>query len=277
MVIINGFEDFKKLVYENKIISPYIWKENYYLKYKDVFDAMLEYLYHFSLDELLNIIKNVDFKELLIKGEISIKNNLIEEIVCLIKKCKNLLNFDDEFLLYFLVGLGHIDGTSLLTKDGTPFLYFGLERISFSNLNFLVPHEFNHLVRLSKFKSIKEKLKFKDYLIYEGLATYFSIYFNNFEINKKSEALSLFIPENILEYLYQNENIIMNEILEIIDKDMNNEIMFEYFTYDGEKKFKKGYFAGLKIIENLINSGFDIKNLTSIETDKILELFFQNI
>lgn len=145
------------------------------MKYKDVFDAMLEYLYHFSIDELLNIVKNVDFKELLIKGEISIKNNLIEEIVCLIEKCKKLLNFDDEFLLYFLVGLGHVDGTSLFTKDGTLFLYFGLERISSSNLNFLVPHEFNHLVRLNKFKSIIEKLKVKDYLVYEGLATYFSI------------------------------------------------------------------------------------------------------
>lgn len=105
----------------------------------------------------------------------SIENNLIEKIIFIIEKFNKILKIQEDFYLYFLVGLGHIDGTSLLTKNGEPFLYFGLERINYSNLNLLVSHEYNHLARLSTFKSLVEKMKFKDYLISEGLATYFSM------------------------------------------------------------------------------------------------------
>lgn len=67
----------------------------------------------------------------------------------------------------------------------------------------------------------------------------------------------------------------MNETLKSLDKEMNNEIMLECFTYDGEKRFKKGYFAGLKIIEKLVNNNEDIKKLTFKNTDEILNLFFK--
>jgi uncharacterized protein YjaZ len=274
MKLINGFDDFKKLVEENEQMIPKIWIDKYYSKYKDIFDAMLKYLYHLNINDLMKIVENIDFKHLYYKAQLSIENNLTEKVILLIKKCNKILKINEKFNVYFLVGLGHVDGTSLLIKDYKPFIYFGLERLHHTNLNYLVPHEFNHLARLSKFKFLKEKLKFKDYLIYEGLATYFSIYFNKLEINRKIEAEALFLPEETIDYLYKNKEDILKEIKEVLEFEMNNKLMIEFFTYDKEKNFKKGYFAGLKIIEKLINNGEDIKILTFKETDEILKKYY---
>lgn len=56
---------------------------------------------------------------------------------------------------------------------------------------------------------------------------------------------------------------------------MNNEIMFEYFTYDGEKRLKKGYFIGLKLIENVLKKGFNIKELTYMDSEKIVDIYLK--
>ena len=118
-------------------------------------------------------------------------------------------------------------------------------------------------------------LKVIDYIIFEGLATYFSLYFNNLEINKENEAKSLIIPIDVLEKLYENEDKIKNEIFNLIQNDMNNQIMFEYFTFDGEKILKQGYFLGLKIIENIINKGYDIQHLTTLNSEEILKIYYK--
>jgi len=107
------------------------------------------------------------------------------------------------------------------------------------------------------------------------LATYFSLYFNNLEINKENEAKSLIIPIDVLEKLYENEDKIKDEIFNLIHNDMNNQIMFEYFTFDGEKRLKQGYFIGLKIIENIINKGYDIQHLTTFNSEEILKIYYK--
>lgn len=58
MKLINGFKDFEKLIINNDLITTEIWKVNYYLKYNQVFDEMLKYLYHLSIDDLLKLINN---------------------------------------------------------------------------------------------------------------------------------------------------------------------------------------------------------------------------
>jgi uncharacterized protein YjaZ len=198
---------------------------------------------------------------------------LIDKVLELIKKGVKILDFYEDFNVYFLVGLGHVDGTSLL--DEKPFIYFGLERLNSLNLDFLVPHEFNHLVRLSKMKDRNKNLKVIDYIIFEGLATYFSLYFNNLEINKENEAKSLIIPIDALEKLYENEDKLKDEIFNLIHNDMNNQIMFEYFTFDGEKRLKQGYFIGLKIIEDVVKKGYDIQHLTTLDSNDILKIYYK--
>jgi uncharacterized protein YjaZ len=200
-------------------------------------------------------------------------NDLIDKVLELIKKGVKILDFYEDFNVYFLVGLGHVDGTSL--PDDKPFIYFGLERLNSLNLDFLVPHEFNHLVRLSKMKDRNKNLKVIDYIIFEGLATYFSLYFNNLEINKENEAKSLIIPIDALEKLYENKDKIKDEIFNLIHNDMNNQIMFEYFTFDGEKRLKQGYFIGLKIIEDVVNKGYNIQHLTTLNSEEILTIYYK--
>jgi len=273
MNVIVGFEDFKNLIKDNEKITKENWKENYYSKYKEVFDAMLKYLYFMNLDDFLKFIENINFNEILKSSEDAMNNNLIDKVLELINKGMKILDFYEDFNIYFLVGLEHVDGTSL--PDDKPFIYFGLERLNSLNLDFLVPHEFNHLVRLFKMKDKINSLKVIDYIIFEGLATYFSLYFNNLEINKENEAKSLIIPIDVLEKLYENEDKIKNEIFNLIHNDMNNQIMFEYFTFDGEKRLKQGYFIGLKIIENVVNRGYDIQQLTTLDSTDILKIYYK--
>ncbi|HON83909.1 MAG TPA: DUF2268 domain-containing putative Zn-dependent protease, partial [Caldisericia bacterium] len=165
--------------------------------------------------------------------------------------------------------------TSLMSDK--PFLYFGLERLINENINILIPHEFNHLVRNFKYREFDtRKLKFKDYMIYEGIATYFSIYFNKLDINPKDEAMALFIPQEKFEILNKNEDEIRKDIMNLLNMEMDNQIMMNYFTYDGDKKLKQGYYIGLKIIEELVSLGHNIVDLTYMDSDDILNLYFKN-
>ena len=270
-----GFEELKDLYNESKKITKEIWKERYYSKYKKVFDAMLKYLYFSDLDNLLNCVEITDFDKLIKNSEKAIKNGYISKILSLIERAKEVLNFNEDFDIYFLIGFNHIDGTSLMSDK--PFLYFGLERLINENINILVPHEFNHLVMNFKYKEFDtRKLKFKDYMIYEGIATYFSIYFNKLDINPKDEAMALFIPQEKFEILNKNEDEIRKDIMNLLNMEMNNQIMMNYFTYDGDKKLKQGYYIGLKIIEKLVSLGHNIVDLTYMDSDDILNLYFKN-
>ncbi len=270
-----GFEELKDLYNESKKITKEIWKERYYSKYKKVFDAMLKYLYFSDLDNLLNCVEITDFDKLIKNSEKAIKNGYISKILSLIERAKEFLNFNEDFDIYFLIGFNHIDGTSLMSDK--PFLYFGLERLINENINILVPHEFNHLVMNFKYKEFDtRKLKFKDYMIYEGIATYFSIYFNKLDINPKDEAMALFIPQEKFEILNKNEDEIRKDIMNLLNTEMNNQIMMNYFTYDGDKKLKQGYYIGLKIIEKLVSLGHNIVDLTYMDSDYILNLYFKN-
>lgn len=270
-----GFEELKDLYNENKKITKEIWKERYYSKYKKVFDAMLKYLYFSDLDNLLNCVEITDFDKLIKNSEEAIKNGYISKILSLIERAKEVLNFNEDFDVYFLIGFNHINGTSLMFDK--PFLYFGLERLINENINILVPHEFNHLVMNFKYKKIDtRKLKFKDYMIYEGIATYFSIYFNKLDINPKDEAMALFIPQEKYEILNKNEDEIRKDIMNLLNMEMNNQIMMNYFTYDGDQKLKQGYYIGLKIIEELVSLGHNIVELTYMDSDDILNLYFKN-
>ena len=270
-----GFEELKDLYNESKKITKEIWKERYYSKYKKVFDAMLKYLYFSDLDNLLNCVEITDFDKLIKNSEKAIKNGYISKILSLIERAKEVLNFNEDFDIYFLIGFNHIDGTSLMSDK--PFLYFGLERLINENINILVPHEFNHLVMNFKYKEFDtRKLKFKDYMIYEGIATYFSIYFNKLDINPKDEAMALFIPQEKFEILNKNEDEIRKDIMNLLNTEMNNQIMMNYFTYDGDKKLKQGYYIGLKIIEKLVSLGHNIVDLTYMDSDYILNLYFKN-
>ncbi len=270
-----GFEELKDLYNESKKITKEIWKERYYSKYKKVFDAMLKYLYFSDLDNLLNCVEITDFDKLIKNSEKAIKNGYISKILSLIERAKEFLNFNEDFDIYFLIGFNHIDGTSLMSDK--PFLYFGLERLINENINILVPHEFNHLVMNFKYKEFDtRKLKFKDYMIYEGIATYFSIYFNKLDINPKDEAMALFIPQEKFEILNKNEDEIRKDIMNLLNMEMDNQIMMNYFTYDGDKKLKQGYYIGLKIIEELVSLGHNIVDLTYMDSDDILNLYFKN-
>jgi len=155
-----GFEELKTLYNENKKITKENWKEKYYLKYKKVFDAMLKYLYFTDLDNLLNYVETTNFDKLIKNSDEAIKNGYIPKILSLIDRAKEILNFNEDFDVYFLIGFNHIDGTSLMSDK--PFLYFGLERLIDANIKILVPHEFNHLVRNFRYKEFDtKKLKFK--------------------------------------------------------------------------------------------------------------------
>ncbi|MGB9749790.1 MAG: DUF2268 domain-containing putative Zn-dependent protease [Caldisericia bacterium] len=274
MRVFVGLDDIKNLVQPDGKINKRNWEKCYYSKYKKVFDNMLKYLYFSNLETLLQFVENTDFKNLIEKSERAIKEGYIEKILNLIEKSNKILKFNGVFDLYLLVGLSHVDGTAFIGE--IPILYFGLERILDSDINFLVPHEFNHLVRevrVFKKNVNMASLKFKEYLIFEGLATYFSIYVNDLKIDKESESKALFLPVEKLDYLYENEKEIFKEIFLSLDEEMNQNLFMEYFTYDGKDRLKFGYFVGLKIIEKLAENELKIVDLTNMDSEEILKIY----
>lgn len=273
-----GIDSFRNTIEKSKKLGKWVaWKENYYSEYKDVFDAQLFYLYMFEIDDLKPLIESSDFDTLLQTASRYYESNPFQRMKSLIERSAHLLSFTDEFSTYFLVGLGHIDGTALPYKN--PILYFGLERLPYANLDILVPHEMNHLVRFATLKNEfppGERFTIKQLVVAEGLATIFPLILHGKSLSEEHVKKALMITDNDYSKLQHHKEKIINEIFNVWDNVITQQTMEQYFMVNNNTEYKKaGYYVGALIIMELLAQGFKIEDLTKMKTDVMIAKYIE--
>ncbi len=192
----------------------YSWRNYYFPHYQNVFSAMLHIFWRKNVDEARDMVEAMDFDRFLVNANKFIKDKGMNKTRELLASCRNSCDADNDFDVYFLIGFGSIDGTSLPLEEG-PVLYFGLEMYrSLEQLEYFVPHEYNHLVRMTALPEVFEEIttvKCKQLTIMEGLGTLFPLLLKGKEITPLSVVEAGMMPKDVGEYCYKNEKEYMKK------------------------------------------------------------------
>lgn len=281
MDIVSGVDDFEHCVQLAKEQGKWrAWREYYFESYRHVFDPMLEYLYMCPLEDVKPIVERMDFAQTLGNARRFVRDRGAEWVERLLDESERQCSVDSPYDVYLLVGPGRVDGTALPAE--TPFLYFGLELYdSPSQLWFLVPHEYNHLVRLTSLLgqgAIElDTISVGELVILEGLGTLFPLVLHGREIGPTSIVEAGMMGRDGAEYCLQHEERLFHEIQEIWDVQLTPELMRSYFSsVSGRREGrpeKIAYYVGSRRVGDLLNGGHDICQLTRMPTDDIVELW----
>lgn len=276
-MIVVSIDDFRKCAELSKQIGKWqAWHEHYFPKYKGVFSPMLKYLYRCNVTDLKDTVDNFDFDQALGVASKFFQDDGLSLTESLLSKSKDKCGFEQDYDLYLLIGLGQVDGTSLPAEK--PFLYFGIERyVSPARLKYLVPHEYNHLVRLwSVYKGElrEENFCLGDMVTTEGLAVIFSAIVANDGFSVEN---ALLMPKEDIGFCREHREELLVEIQEHWNKPFTSELMSAYMTGSNEWKNGKptriGYFVGSQIVSAVLAKGYDICALTKMPTAEIMGLF----
>ncbi|OCA81650.1 hypothetical protein A8F94_22570 [Bacillus sp. FJAT-27225] len=277
MKIIYGFEDFKHVIHnmKQKEEKDASWLE-YYKNYKHVFDAIFENLYMTDAETIRKtIIPNVNFYGLANTAEESVKAHDEAKITKIVEACKRYFHFNTEFNVYALVGFGHIDGTAI-SSSNAPFMYLGLERLVNIDVEQLIQHEFNHLVRFSTLNELNDgrSMTVGQLVIAEGLATLTPLVMNQMDVSETALQKMLFLDPYQYSHLKDNFDLIEQEIKHDFYNVLTPERMAKYFMMNEDSKYgKAGYFFGMHIILTLLNRGWDLRDLTYLDSELICDEF----
>jgi uncharacterized protein YjaZ len=247
----------------------------YYNEYKEAFDVLFQKLYMIEIHQLEPMINNIDFEELLTNAEKGMNKYPLSYIEKIVKKCVHYFDFKADFNLFLLVGLGHIDGAAPPSRK--PFLYLGLERLVNTDINVLIPHEFNHLVRFHSLRHIEQidTLTVKQLIIAEGLATITPLIMNAVELNDDQYAKALMLSKDDYAQLQSEFCQIEQEIQQDLHHTLTPALVEKYFMANVESTLprKSGYYYGLHIIKTLIKNGASLEYLTYEKTNTIFSLY----
>lgn len=274
MAIINMLDDFRVLVEESKQIGKWDAFKAYYGKYTKLWDSIVAYLYMINLEGLEPTIETIDFEQLLLQVE---KNrHQIDEIISLVQKAVEDLGFTEEYDLYIGAGLGHVNGTSLLGDK--PIIYFGIECIGDSDMEYLVPHQVSHMIRGFYTKSINSNA-FEERVITEGIGTIYPILFNKCPIDVEHMAKALIMPRDTVERLLAQEVDLTREVFKKMEFTITPELMRKFFVYNPTEKEETltGYFIGMRIIERLVEKGVTIQKIITLSADKIISKYQETL
>lgn len=260
------------------------WYENYYLKYKQVFDYQLETLYMSDICLFEELVHNMDFEEIQVKIDEIEKNIKIEQFDKVINKSIETLGYKGKFEIYLLYGFGHVNGTAGQFK--LPFVYYGLENFRSENFMYVIPHEINHMVRFDtlqlhkKYASIQE-MSVADILVNEGLGVTFPLILDkeNKVFDENEFRKSIGVREEQFKRLLLNEKKYLLGIREIWDKKITKEIWENWFVINNSSvgiTSGIGYFIGGKIVQSLIKHGVSIEELTKLPSDDVVKMYREN-
>lgn len=269
MNIIDMTYDFKEVCKSIKNSDNQTAFESYYKKYKSIFDSQIYGLYRMSYDEFKALVQSTDFSKILERVN-KVDNKIIEKIKDKVIESVKDLGFSEDFDLYLGVGLGHICGAAL--PNDKPMIYFGLECLEGQDIDYLIPHEVNHMVRINSIKDINLD-SFLERVISEGLGVIYPLVLNKFSFDNYNISKTLGISQEQLEILNLYEGEIKTKVINNIYENINYQLNDEFFTIKAgaNRAVALGYYIGFRIIENALNRGYSIKDLTILNVSKFID------
>ncbi len=186
---------------------------------------------------------------------------------------------------FVLLGLGRTDGCVVFTGEG-PALFLGVDTYpGGDHLPDLVAHEYNHVVRLScrevapgqvdEDAGLFAGLTVGDLTVMEGLAVAFPLCLRGEKVTRYAVSEAGFMDEGAVELCLESEQQIRREIHNVWGEPLSENLMLRFFAsgsltegQEGEMPAKAGYFMGARLVQRLLDRGWDIGELTTAPTER---------
>ena len=269
MQVINMLDDYRALCTQAKDKGSFPAYQGYTQKYPALFNSLLQYLYMTDLESLRPMVEQVAFENLLDAAEKNEAGGYLDEIVTQIQAIADKLAYTQDFDLYLGLELGNLGGCAL--KADRPYVYIGIDRLlNMSTLQFLLPHEFNHMVRISALPEI-DMFDFQERVVSEGLGAYAPIAHYSLPYTVETISSARGFPLEIAEDLIRKRQEIHELVTAHFGESLTPELMQQFFilNYNFEETPLDGYFVGMQIVHKLVEDGTDFKTLTEMPSEEL--------
>lgn len=286
MSIIVSINDYRKCIHQIPAKGKWqAWLDHYYSKYRDMFDVIFKFLYMADVQVMKGPVEACNFEQTLGMFEKFLAQDGVRKAGEILALSEDFLAYRSEFQsdydVFAMAGVGQIGGTAPPSLN--PFIYLGAEVIEADagKLNFLVSHEFHHLAR-NQMRGLEVLVPatytFAELILTEGLATAFSIVVQGLDFDTSTLKTALYMTEEALSYCIANRDAIIQEILSFGESPVTQELMIKYL-YSGPavdsqgRPGNAGYYAGTAIVSDLLDQGYDMRRLTKMSGQDIIQLW----
>ncbi|MGI6666935.1 MAG: hypothetical protein ACOX5Q_05690 [Bacillota bacterium] len=252
------------------------WLDEYYSKFRHVFDPMVKYLYMAdSVESLRPYVEAWDFEAGLRAAERFISARGVDRVKELASRSAEILDFHEDCDVFLMVGIGQVGGTALPAEKS--FVYFGTELFAdkLDRLAFMVPHEFMHTVRRGGFNPAT--LTFGHLVVEEGIATVFSIVAQDLPLdNPNLKAALPFMSDEAFAYCEGNRKALTREIFSQAASPVTPELAAKYL-YSGPRCDERGvpgsvgYYVGARAVIDLLKEGRAVKELSRLPAQEVID------
>ena len=275
MQIINMLEDYRELAQKAKTGDAFQAYQDYTQKYPMLFKSLFSYIYRTELENLRPLVEQTDFDVHLQAAEKNSAEGYLDNIVTQIQAIADKLGFQQDFDLYLGMELGNFGGCAL--KADRPYVYIGIDRpLNASTLKFLLPHEFNHMVRIIALPEI-DMSDFQEWTLSEGLGAYAPIAHYDLPYTPETVSSARGFPLEITRELIRNQQEIQALVTAHFGESLTPELMQQFFmvTDNFEEAPLDGYFVGMQIIHQLVEAGLDFSDLTEMPSEDIWQRYLR--
>lgn len=250
------------------------WLSAYYSRFRDIFDAMLRYLYVSELESLRDSVEGFDFNRAIQAADSFVSLGGVERVSSLLRASEEFLGADFDYDVYLLIGLGHVVGTALPARK--PFTYLGLERHpNLDGLVNVVPHEFCHMTRSAMLGDASNPNLLGERIVGEGLSCVCSLLVNQQEVTTDSLSSALMMPSDALRYCDEHRKEMHHGALINWTSSMDQALTGEYFTGSDTgwirgKPARSGNYIGARIVLDLLAQGADLADLVCTPANELM-------
>jgi hypothetical protein len=263
--IVLGIDEFAACVAQAWRVGKWeAWKRGYFEPFRGVFQPMLDVVYQSELEELKPYVEALDFDSALRTARRFVDEGGVERVRTAFDRCIEALLPAASFPVYLIIGIGHANGMALPAAE--PYVFIGLERYGkvAAELDGLIAHEYNHLVRVQAFYEGADPLTLTvgDFAVSEGLATVFALELLGEELSPRRIAAcvsNLDDPESAIA----REPEMRADLLAHWDRTADREMIARFIERG------TAYLVGGVMIARLLEEGHDICSLTRTPTAEI--------
>jgi uncharacterized protein YjaZ len=275
MQIINMLADYRTLTQQAVSEGPFPAYQAYTKKYPALFQSLFDYLYMTELEALRPLVEQTDFDAHLQAAEKNKADGFLDDIVSQIQAIADKLGFNQDFDLYLGMELGNLGGCAL--KANRPYVYIAIDRpLNASTLKYLLPHEFNHMVRISALPEI-DMFDFQERTISEGLGAYAPIAHYDLPYTAETISSARGFSLAITKDLIHRQQEIHDRVTAHFGEPLTPELMQQFFMTNpgAEGPLLDGYFVGMQIIHALVEADIAFNVLTEMPCEEIWQRYLE--